>query len=338
MVRRLALLFVVDPLDELKAYKDSSVAMARELAARGHRIFACTPAQLALRGGRVQAEASELALRADDHDWYAVRGTAYRDLADFDAVLMRKDPPFDVEFLTATLLLSRAQALGARVFNDPQALRDHNEKLAIAEFPQFTVPTLVTRDARLLREFHAEQRDIVLKPLDGMGGRGVFRLREDDPNFNAVVEMLTEYGRRTVMAQRFIPAIADGDKRVLLIGGEPVPYCLARIPKPGESRGNLAAGGVGRAQPLSEADLRIARALAPVLAARGLLLVGLDVIGEYLTEINVTSPTCFVEITQQTGCPVAALFADALEREVANRETARPAAAAPTPTVPGPLP
>lgn len=316
---RLSLLFVVDPLDELKAYKDSSVAMARELAARGHRVFACTPAQLALRGGRVQGEATALELRADDHDWYAARGTAWTDLSQFDAVLMRKDPPFDVEFLTATLLLSRAQALGARVFNDPQALRDHNEKLAIAEFPQFTVPTLVTRDARLVREFHAEQRDIVVKPLDGMGGRGVFRLRADDPNFNAVVETLTEYGARTIMAQRFIPAIADGDKRVLLIDGEPVPYALARVPQPGESRGNLAAGGIGRAQPLSESDLRIARALGPVLAARGLLLVGLDVIGDYLTEINVTSPTCFVEITQQTGCNVAALFVDALERAVGRK-------------------
>ncbi|HXF46465.1 MAG TPA: glutathione synthase [Burkholderiaceae bacterium] len=315
----MSVLFVVDPLDELKAYKDSSVAMARALAARGHRVHACTPAQLALRDGRVQGEATELEVRADDHDWYRRRGSAWTDLAAFDAVLMRKDPPFDVEFLAATLLLSRAQAQGARVFNDPQALRDHNEKLAIAEFPQFTVPTLVTRDARLLREFHAEQRDIVVKPLDGMGGRGVFRLRAGDPNFNAIVEMLTDYGARTIMAQRFIPAIADGDKRVLLIDGEPVPYCLARIPQPGEARGNLAAGGIGRAQPLSASDWRIARALGPVLAARGLLLVGLDVIGEYLTEINVTSPTCFVEIAQQTGCDVAALFVDALERAVEGK-------------------
>ncbi|MCS7101129.1 MAG: glutathione synthase [Burkholderiaceae bacterium] len=322
----MSVLLVLDPLGELKAYKDSSVAMARALAARGHRVFACTPAELAWRDDRVQAHATELALRADDHDWYAERERAWQPLARFDAVLMRKDPPFDVEYLTATLLLSRAQAQGARVFNDPQALRDHNEKLAILEFAHLAPPTVVARDAQQLRAFYARERDIVIKPLDGMGGRGVFRLREGDPNFNAIVETLTQYGTRTIMAQRFLPAIAAGDKRVLLIAGEPVPYCLARIPQPGEARGNLAAGGTGRAQPLSAADLRIARAVGPVLAARGLLLVGLDVIGEHLTEINVTSPTCFVEIAQQTGYDVAARFVDALEREIAARAAAPHAA------------
>jgi glutathione synthase len=232
---------------------------------------------------------------------------------------MRKDPPFDVEFLNASLLLSRAQAQGVRVFNDPQALRDHNEKLAIAEFPQYTVPTLVTRDLAQIRTFHAELGDIVVKPLDGMGGRGVFRLRHDDPNLNAILETVSEYGTRTLMAQRFIPEIKDGDKRVLLIAGKPVPYALARIPKPGESRGNLAAGGTGRAQPLSAADRRIADSLGPVLASRGLLLVGLDVIGDYLTEINVTSPTCFVEIAEQTGFDVTAMFVDALIEAVGRR-------------------
>jgi glutathione synthase len=312
VVQRPTFLFVVDPLDELKAYKDSSVAMMRELARRTARVYACTPARLALRDGRVEAHASELELLGSDDLWYTERATVTLPLAQFDAVLMRKDPPFDVEFLNATLLLSRAAAQGARVFNEPGALRDHNEKLAIAEFPQFTVPTLVTRDLDLLRAFHAEMSDVVVKPLDGMGGRGVFRLQRDDPNLNAILETVSQYGARSVMAQRFIPEISAGDKRVLLIAGKAVPYSLARIPKPGESRGNLAAGGIGRAQPLTDADLRIAEGVGPVLAARGLLLVGLDVIGDYLTEINVTSPTCFVEITQQTGCNVASLFVDAL--------------------------
>lgn len=319
MAKRLAVLFVVDPLDELKAYKDSSVAMMRELARRGMQVLACTPGQLALRDGKVLAQATELEVTADDEHWYAERATAMTALTEFDAVLMRKDPPFDVEFLNATLLLSRAADQGARVFNDPQALRDHNEKLAIAEFPQFTVPTLVTRDLKLLREFHAELGDIVVKPLDGMGGRGVFRLRRDDPNLNAILETVSEYGARSLMAQRFIPEITTGDKRILLIAGKVVPYSLARIPKPGESRGNLAAGGIGRAQPLTDADRRIAQGLGPVLAERGLLLVGIDVIGDYLTEINVTSPTCFVEITQQSGFDVASMFVDALLESVGRK-------------------
>jgi len=319
MPQRPAILFVVDPLDELKAYKDTSVAMMRELARRGSSVFACTPAQFALRDGGVLAQATELELRTDDHDWYSAGATTMTPLTQFDAVLMRKDPPFDVEFLNATLLLSRAAAQGARVFNDPQSLRDHNEKLATAEFQRHTVPTLVTRDLKLLREFHAELGDVVVKPLDGMGGRGVFRLRRDDPNLNAILEIVSDYGTRSLMAQRFIPEITAGDKRVLLIAGKPVPFSLARIPKPGESRGNLAAGGIGRAQPLSAADRRIAEDIGPVLASRGLLLVGLDVIGDYLTEINVTSPTCFVEITEQSGFNVASMFVDELFKEVGRK-------------------
>jgi glutathione synthase len=241
-----------------------------------------------------------------------------QDLNGFDAVLMRKDPPFDQEYLYATYLLEAARRQGVRVFNDPRALREHNEKFAITEFAEFTVPTLVARDLTALREFLREYGDVVLKPLDGMGGASIFRVRPNDPNLNVILETLTALGQRTVMAQRYIPRIVDGDKRVLLIAGEPVPYALARIPKPGESRGNLAAGGTARAQPLSDADREIAAALGPKLAARGLLLVGLDVIGDHLTEVNVTSPTCFVEIAQQTGCNVAALFIDALEAAVAR--------------------
>jgi glutathione synthase len=312
----LDLLFVVDPLDELKAYKDSSVAMMREAALRGHAIFAATPDELAASNRAVTARAHRLQLTQDDDDWHIELGAEERDLASFSAVLMRKDPPFDVEFLNATLLLSRAAALGARVVNDPQALRDHNEKLSILEFPQFTVPTLVSREAERIRTFWADHEDVIVKPLDGMGGAGVFRLQPGDPNAGSILETVTAHGLRTAMAQKFIPAIREGDKRVLVIDGVPVPYCLARVPKAGETRGNLAAGGIGRVQPLTERDREIATVVGEALLPRGLRLLGLDVIGDYLTEINVTSPTCFVEIAQQAGCNVAGLFIDALEHSV----------------------
>jgi glutathione synthase len=262
----------------------------------------------------------EIRLRADaaqgghDHDWFAVEGERVLALAEVDAVLMRKDPPFDSEYFYATHLLGQAEREGARVFNKPSALRDHPEKLAILEFPQFIGPTLVTRDEAEIRRFHAEHRDVILKPLDGMGGMGIFRVTADGMNLGSIVETLTHHGAQTVMVQRFLPEIAAGDKRILVIGGEPVPYCLARIPQGGEVRGNLAVGGKGVAQPLSARDREIAETLGRVLAPRGLLLLGLDVIGDSLTEINVTSPTCFVEITQQSGFAVARLFVDKLEQ------------------------
>ena len=230
---------------------------------------------------------------------------------------MRKDPPFDSEYFYATHLLEQAEREGARVFNKPRALRDHPEKLAILEFANFISPTLVTRDAQAIRAFHAEHRDIILKPLDGMGGMGIFRVKDDALNLGGIIETLNRDGAQTVMVQKFIPAIAQGDKRVLVIGGKPVPYCLARIPQGGEVRGNLAAGGKGVAQALSDRDREIAQAIGPTLFARGLLLVGLDVIGDCLTEVNVTSPTCFQEITDQTGCDVAQLFLQALEQACA---------------------
>jgi len=310
----LELLFVVDPLEHLKAYKDTSVAMMREAARRGHAVFAATPDELAASAETVSARTHRLELLADDHAWYAELGVSERALASFSAVLMRKDPPFDVEFLNATLLLSRAAAQGARIVNDAQALRDHNEKLSILEFPQFTAPTLVTREAERIRGFWADHGDIIVKPLDGMGGTGVFRLQPGDPNAGSILETVTERGARTAMAQKFIAGIRDGDKRVLVIDGEPVPYCLARVPKPGETRGNLAAGGIGRAQKISARDREIAEVVGKALLPRGLRLLGLDVIGDYLTEVNVTSPTCFVEISQQSDCNVAGLFIDALER------------------------
>ena len=227
---------------------------------------------------------------------------------------MRKDPPFDMEYVYSTYLLEAAEAEGARVYNRPRAVRDHNEKMAIARFGEFTVQTLVTRDAELLGAFIDAYKDVILKPLDGMGGASVFRVRANDPNRNVIIETVGLLGARSVMAQRFIPEIAEGDKRILLIAGEPVPFALARIPKPGETRGNLAAGGRGVARPLSARDREIAQALGPKLWAEGLLVVGLDVIGDYLTEVNVTSPTCFVEIAEQSGFDVAGRFIDALER------------------------
>jgi glutathione synthase len=269
-----------------------------------------------VRGGVVQAAVRRITLTGDAKDWFTETASETVAVKDFAAVVMRKDPPFDSEFFYATHLLEQAEREGARVFNKPRALRDHPEKLAILEFPQFIGPTLVTRDAEAVRRFHAEHRDIILKPLDGMGGMGIFRVKDDGLNLGSIIETLNKDGAQTIMVQKFLPAIVDGDKRVLVIGGKPVPYCLARIPQGGEVRGNLAAGGKGVAQPLSASDRAIAEALGPVLAARGLLLVGLDVIGDSLTEINVTSPTCFQEIFDQTGFDVAAMFVDALEAGV----------------------
>ena len=309
------LAFVLDALDSLKVSKDSSIAMMRAAQAAGHAVWAVQqPAIHWSTAHGVCAEALHLELLADNQKWYDERLRHVVALRDFDAVLMRKDPPFDTEYVTTTWLLERAEAEGARVFNRPRALRDHSEKLALAEFAQFAVPTLVSREATRIHTFIEAQGDAILKPLDGMGGRQVFRVRRDDPNRNVIIETLTRDGAQTIMAQRYIPEIVDGDKRILLIGGEVVPYCLARIPQAGETRGNLAAGGTGVARQLTARDREIAGALAPVLAERGLLLVGIDVIGDWLTEINVTSPTCMVEIAQQTGFDAAALFIAALER------------------------
>lgn len=314
------ILFVADALETFKPYKDSTFAMMREAQRRGHRIFACHPADVYWHSGdKVRARAQEIALKPDAQlrsgsDWFeCAEASSERALAEFDAVLMRKDPPFDSEFFYATHLLSQAQREGARVFNSPAALREHPEKLAIMEFAHLCSPTLVARDAAHIRAFHRQHGDIILKPLDGMGGMGIFRVREDGLNLGSIIETLNQHGATTVMVQKFVPAIAQGDKRILIIGGEPVPYSLARIPQGGEVRGNLAAGGRGEARALSDSDWAIAREVGKKLAPRGLLLIGLDVIGHNVTEINVTSPTCFQEIHQQTGCDVAALFIDALQ-------------------------
>jgi glutathione synthase len=308
--------FIIDPLPSLKAYKDSSIAMMRAAAKRGHTIHTLEQNDLVWRAGNVESRVQSIVVHDDNAHWHDLGPVSLRTLDEFDAVIMRKDPPFDMEYVYSTYLLEVAEQSGARVFNKPRAIRDHNEKMAIAKYAEHIAPTIVTRQPDVVRAFIAEHRDVIVKPLDGMGGTSIFRVRENDPNLNVIVETMTQDGRRSTMAQRYIPAIAAGDKRVLLIGGQVVPYCLARIPREGESRGNLAAGGRGVAQPLSAGDQRIAAAVAPSLWEQGLLIVGLDIIGDNLTEVNVTSPTCMVEIGEQTGFDVAGMFIDALERAV----------------------
>ncbi len=312
------ILFVADPLESFKIYKDTTFVMMRELQKRGHSLSACEPKDIRWqRGEKVIAFVRDITLTGHPDQWFESRQSHPNErpqaVADFGAVIMRKDPPFDSEFFYTTHLLEQAEREGARVFNKPSALRDHPEKLAILEFPQFIGPTLVTRDADDIKRFHAEHKDIILKPLDGMGGTGIFRVKEDGLNLGSIIETLNKNGAESVMVQKFLPEIVKGDKRVLVIGGKPVPFTLARIPQGSEVRGNLAAGGLGVAQPLTARDREIGEALGPILAARGLLLAGIDVIGDCVTEINVTSPTCFQEIHDQMGFDVAAMFVDALE-------------------------
>jgi glutathione synthase len=308
------ILFVADPLESFVIYKDSTFAMMREAQRRGHQIVACQPRDISWQsGGKVKAQVRYISLTGDKNLWFTETESRSVELADFGAIVMRKDPPFDSEFFYATHMLSQAEREGAKVFNKPSALREHPEKLAIMEFAQFISPTLVTRNAQEIRAFHAKHKDIILKPLDGMGGMGIFRVGEDGRNLGSIIETLNQGGAISVMVQKFLPDIVHGDKRVLIIGGKPVPYCLARIPQGNEVRGNLAAGGKGVAQPLAEQDKAIAEFIGKQLVQRGLLLIGLDVIGHNVTEINVTSPTCFQEIFDQTGCDVAELFIDALE-------------------------
>ena len=312
------LLFIADPLESFKTYKDSTFAMMRAAAARGHVLSACEPKDIMWQSaGVVTAFVRDISLTGQLDTWFSSKQEKPNErpapLKDFDAVIMRKDPPFDSEYFYATHLLGQAEREGAKVFNRARALRDHPEKLAILEFPQWIAPTLVTRDAADIRLFHAEHHDIILKPLDGMGGAGIFRVKADGLNLGGIIETLNQDGAQTVMVQKFIPAIEQGDKRILVINGAPVPYSLARIPQGGEVRGNLAAGGKGVAQPITARDREIAEHIGPILAERGLFLIGLDVIGEQLTEINVTSPTCFQEITDQTGWDIAAHFMTQLE-------------------------
>jgi glutathione synthase len=307
------LAFVVDPLGELKAYKDSSIAMMREGVRRGHEIHTLEARSMFVQDNTVRARVQRLEVGEDNEAWYRIVGKEREArLADFDFVLMRKDPPFDQEYYYATLLLERAEAEGTHVVNSPRALRDWNEKLAILRFPTLAPPTLVASDMAVIHAFIDSHGDAIVKKLDGMGGTMIFRVGAKDPNRNVIVETLTDTGRRTIMAQRYVPEITKGDKRVLVIDGEPFPHCLARIPKAGETRGNLAAGGKGVAQPISPRDREIATAVGVELVKAGIVFAGLDVIGDWLTEVNVTSPTCIVEIAEQTGENAAEDLMDAI--------------------------
>jgi glutathione synthase len=308
------LLFIADPLESFKLTKDSTLAMMRVAQEAGHHLWFCQSRNILWKDDLVVADCQTLVVKPSSTSWFALGAIEARSLKSFSAVLMRTDPPFNIEYLNTTWLLTAATRQGAKVFNDPSAVRDHSEKLSITEFPELIPPTVVTRELSAVEEFHQTHRDIVIKPLDGMGGMGVFRVGPDGLNLASIVETLGENGARTLMVQRFLPEISQGDKRVLLIGGEVVPFSLARIPQGNEIRGNLAAGGKGVAMPLTDTEKKIAERLAPILNQRGLFLVGLDLIGGYLTEINVTSPTCFVEITEQSGFDVAQFFLKALEK------------------------
>lgn len=310
-------LFIADPLESFKIQKDSTLAMMRAAQEAGHRLWFCQSRNVLWRDDFVVADCQALAIKPSSTNWYELGDIESRALKSFSAVLMRTDPPFDIEYLNTTWLLSAAVRQGAKVFNEPSAVRDHSEKLSITEFPELIPPTLVTRELDAVERFHQTHRDIVIKPLDGMGGMGVFRVGADGLNLASIVETLGENGARTLMVQRFLPEIAQGDKRVLLIGGKVVPFALARIPQGNEIRGNLAAGGKGVAMPLTEGEKRVAEKLAPILNQRGLFLVGLDLIGGYLTEINVTSPTCFVEITDQSDFNVPQFWLATLEKALA---------------------
>ena len=305
------LVFILDPLDQLKIEKDTSLAIMREAASRGHELYVSMQHDLFLRGNIAKITAKKLSFTAQH---YALKEAVEYNPADFSAIIMRKDPPFNNEYLYSTYLLEIAANQGARVYNNPAAIRGWNEKLSVTRFPEFAPEFLVTANNDLIREFLNTHQDIVVKPLDGMGGSSIFRLKLDDPNISVILETITFYGTRTVMAQRYLPEILQGDKRIIVIDGTPLPYALARIPKTGETRGNLAAGGTGIAQLLTTRDLEIAATIGKTLKAEGLFLVGLDVIGEHLTEINVTSPTGMVEIAKQTDCNPAQVFMDALER------------------------
>ena len=305
------LLFILDPLDKLKSYKDTSLAIMREAAARGHTLYLCEQHDVMLRFDVIKFVVKRFTFSQDGSYQIDQPSEALAKL--FDAILMRKDPPFDNEYLYSTYLLELAASQGARVINNPTAVRSWNEKLSIAKFPQFAPQFLVTSNSDLIRDFLSDHQDIIIKPLDGMGGSGIFRLTKTDPNIGVILETATQFGRQTIMAQRYLPAILQGDKRIIIINGKPLPFALARIPKAGETRGNLAAGGTGVAQPLTSRDLEIATTVGKTLKTEGLFLVGLDVIGEHLTEINVTSPTGMVEIAAQTDCKPTQIFVEALE-------------------------
>ena len=309
---------VMDPIQDINIKKDSSFAMLMAAQSRGYALYYMEMQDLAMVNGKAMANMRPLKVIQDAQQWFELGESQDTPMSELDVILMRKDPPFDTEFIYATYMLERAEEEGVLIVNKPQSLRDANEKLFTAWFSQFTPKTIVTRDSQRIRAFHQQEGDIILKPLDGMGGTSIFRVKQDDPNLGVIIETLTAYGQQYAMAQAFIPDITKGDKRILVVDGEPVPYCLARIPKKGETRGNLAAGGSGVAQPLSDSDWAIARAIGPELKKRGLIFVGLDVIGDKLTEINVTSPTCIREIEAAFDVDISGMLMNAIEARIAK--------------------
>ena len=313
------LLFILDPLETLKIKKDTSFAMMSEAQTRGHEIWVCLQSDLVWDQGKISIDATHIEILGEQAQWYQEITSETKTPSDFDSAIMRKDPPFDMEYVYSTYLLELAEAEGLKVFNKPSAIRDHNEKLSIARYPEFIAPTIVTRNLSAIKSFIKDHDQVILKPLDGMGGSSIFRTSESDPNLGVILETLSGVSHESIMAQRFIPEISEGDKRVLLIDGKPAEYALARIPQGQDHRGNLAAGGKGKAMPLTDREREIANTIGPGLASRGLLLVGLDVIGGFLTEVNVTSPTCMREIHEQTGFNVAGMFIDALEQKIQNK-------------------
>jgi len=308
---------VMDPIADIKFYKDTTLALLLAAQERGWNLHYMEQKDLYLLQGEARANTRNLFVADNGDSWFELGLHEDKKLGDLDVIIMRKDPPFDNEYIYSTYILEAAQNQGTLVVNDPRSLRDCNEKIFATQFPQCCPPVLVSRDMLRLREFHRSHGDVIFKPLDGMGGSRIFRCRQDDPNVGVILETLTEFGGQTIMAQRYIPAISEGDKRILVVDGEPVPYCLARIPAKGETRGNLAAGGIGVAQPLTDQDYWIVEQVAPTLKAKGLLFVGLDVIGNYLTEINVTSPTCAREIDKAYDTGIGSRLIDAIERKLA---------------------
>jgi len=311
---------VMDPISAINIKKDSSFAMLLQAQERGYEIHYMEMADLYLLEGQARASTKRLTVEQNPARWYQFGTEQDIALSELDVILMRKDPPFDTEFIYATYILERAEDNGTLIVNKPQSLRDANEKLYTSWFSQFTPKTLVSRDAKRLKAFYQAEQDVILKPLDGMGGASIFRLQPGDANVSVIIETLTDHGSRYAMAQRFIPQITDGDKRILVVNGKPVPYCLARIPASGETRGNLAAGGRGEARPLSASDFAIANAVGPTLKDKGLIFVGLDVIGDKLTEINVTSPTCIREIEAAFPISITGLLFDEIEQLLAARQ------------------
>ncbi|WIG77769.1 glutathione synthase [Photobacterium damselae] len=307
---------VMDPIESINIKKDSSFAMMMEAQRRGWEIHYMEMNDLSLEQGKAVARTRVVSLKEDPNGWFEFQSEQEIALSELDAVLMRKDPPFDTEYIYATYILERAEVEGTLIVNKPQSLRDCNEKLFTAWFPELTPTTMVTRRADKIKAFHQQYGDVILKPLDGMGGSSIFRVMNGDPNVSVIIETLTNMGQNYCMAQTFVPDISNGDKRILVVDGEPMPYCLARIPAKGETRGNLAAGGSGEARPLSETDRRIAEAVAPTLKEKGLIFVGLDVIGDKLTEINVTSPTCIREIEAAFDISITGKLMDAIERRL----------------------